>query len=101
LHNDELHSLYSSPNIVRVIKSMRMRWVGHVARMGEGRCVYRVLVGRPEGKRPPGRPRRRWEDNIKMDIREIGIDGANWIQLAQDRIQWRVCVHTVMNLRIP
>jgi hypothetical protein len=86
LHNDELLSLYSSPNIVRVIKSRRMRWVGHVARMGKGRGVYRVLVGRPEGKRPLGRPRRRWEDNIKMDLREIEIDGANWIQLAQDRV---------------
>jgi hypothetical protein len=79
LHNDELHSLYSSSNIIRVIKSRRMRWAGHVARMVEGRDVYRVLVGRPEGKRPLGRPRRRWEDNIKMDIREIGIDGENWI----------------------
>jgi hypothetical protein len=80
LHNDKLHSLHSSPNIVRVIKSKRMRWAGHVARMGEGRSVYRVLVGRPEGKRPLGRPRRRWEINIKMDLRKIGIDGANWIQ---------------------
>jgi hypothetical protein len=69
--------------------------------MGEGRGVYRVLVGRPEGKRPLGRPRRRWEDNIKMDLREIGIDGANWIQLAQDRVQRRACVNTVMNLRVP
>jgi hypothetical protein len=101
LHNDELHSLYSSPNIVRVIKSKRMRWAGHVARMGEGRVVYRVLVGRSEGKRLLGRPRRRWEDNIKMDLREIGIDGANWIQLAQDRDWWRACVNTVMNLRVP
>jgi hypothetical protein len=82
LYNDELHSLYSSPNIVKVIKSRRMRWAGHVARMGEGRGVYRVLVGRPEGKRPLGRPTRRWKDNIKMDVREIGIDGANWIRLA-------------------
>jgi hypothetical protein len=82
-YNDELHSLYSSPNIVRVIKSRRMRWAGHVARVGEGRGVYMVLVGRPEGKRPLGRPRRRWEDNIKLDLREIGIDGANWIRLAQ------------------
>jgi hypothetical protein len=82
LHNDELHSLYSSPNIIRVIKSRRMRWAGHVARMGEGRGVYRFLVGRPEGKRPLGRRRRRWEDNIKMDLRELGIDGANWILLA-------------------
>jgi hypothetical protein len=101
LHNDELHSLYSSPNIVRVIKSRRMRWAGQVARMREGRGVYRVLVGRPEGKRPLGRPRRRWEDNIKMDLREIGIDGANLIQLAQDRVQWRACVNTVINLRVP
>jgi hypothetical protein len=88
LHNDELHSLYSSPKIFRVIKSRRMRWVGHVARMGEGRGVYRVLVGKPEGKRPLGRPRRIWEYNIKMELREIGIDVANRIQLAQDRVQW-------------
>jgi hypothetical protein len=101
LHNDELHSLYSSPNIVRVIKSRRTRWAGHVARMGEGRCVYRVLVGRPESKRPLRRPRRRWEDNIKMGIREIGIDGAKWIQLAQDRVRWRAFVNTVMKLRFP
>jgi hypothetical protein len=97
----ELHSLYSSPNIVRVIKSRRMGWAGHVVRMGEGRGFYRVLVGIPEGKRPLGRPRRRWEDNNKMDLREIGIDGANWFQLAQDRVQWRACVNTVMNLRVP
>jgi hypothetical protein len=101
LHNDELHSLYSSPNIVRVIKSRRMRWAGHGAHVGEGRGVYRVLVGRPKGKRPLGRHRRRWEDNIKMDLRAIGIDGANWIQLAHDRVQWRACVNTVMNLRVP
>jgi hypothetical protein len=87
LHNDELHSLYSSPNVVRVIKSRRMRWAGHVARIGEGRSVYRVMVGRPEGKRPLGRPRRRWKDNIKIDLREIGIDGVNWIRLAQVRVQ--------------
>jgi hypothetical protein len=80
LHNDELHSLYSSPNIVRAIKSRRMRWAGHVARMREGRGV-RVLVGRPKGKRPLGRPRHRWEDNIKVDLRETGIDGA------QDRVR--------------
>jgi hypothetical protein len=84
LHNDELHSLYPSPNIVRVIISRRMKWAGDVAHMGEGRGVYRVLGGRPEGKRPLGRPRRRWKDNIKMDLREIAIDGADWIQLAQD-----------------
>jgi hypothetical protein len=100
LHNNELHSLYSSPNIIRVIKSRRMRWAGHVACMGEGRVVYRVLVGRPEGKRPLGRPWRGWENNIKMDLREIGIDGANWIRLAQDRVQWRAFENTVMNLRV-
>jgi hypothetical protein len=101
LHNDELHSLYSSPNIVRVIKARRMRWAGHVARMGEGRGVYRVLVGRPEGKRPLERPRHRWEDNVKLHFRVIGIDGANWIHLAQDTVQWRAFVNTVMDLRVP
>jgi hypothetical protein len=101
LHSDELHSLYSSLNIVRVIKSRRMRWAGHVARMGEGRVAYRVLVGRPEGKRPVGRPRRRRENNIKTDLREIGIDGANWIRLAQDRVHWRAFVNTEINLRVP
>jgi hypothetical protein len=94
-------SLYYSPYIIRVIKSRRMRWAGHVACMGEGRGVYSVLVGRPEGKTPLGRPRRKWEDNIKMDLREIGIDGANWIQLAQDRVHWRAFMNTVMNLRVP
>jgi hypothetical protein len=101
LHNAELHSLYSSPNIVRVIKSRRMRWAGYVACMGEGRGVYRVLVGRPKGKRPLGRPRHRWEVNIKMDLREIGINGANWIRLAQDRVQWWAFVNIVMNLWVP
>jgi hypothetical protein len=101
LHNVEIHSLYSSPNTVRVIKSRRMRWAGHVARMGKGRGVYRVLVERPEGKRPLGRPMCRWEDNIKMDLREIGIDGANWTWLAQDRVQWWAFVNTEMNLRDP
>jgi hypothetical protein len=101
LHSDELHSLYSSPNIVRVIKSRRMRWAGHVPRMGKGRGVYRVLVGRPEGKTPLGSPRLRWEDNIKTDLTEIRIDGANWIRLAEDRVQWWSFVNTVMNLRVP
>jgi hypothetical protein len=101
LHNDELHSLHSSLNIVRAIKSRRMRWVGHVACMGEGRGVYRVLVGRPEGKRPMGRPRHRWEGNIKLDFREMGINGANWIQLAQDRVQWWAFVNMVMKLQVP
>ena len=86
---------------MRVIKSIRMRLAGHVARMGEGRGVYRVLVGKPEGKRPLGRPRRRWEDNIKMDLHEVGCGGINWIELAQDRDRWRALVNAVMNLRVP
>jgi hypothetical protein len=101
LRNDELHSLYSSPNIVRVTKSRRVRWAGHAARMGEGRGVYRVLVVKPEGERPLGRPRSRWEGNIKLDLREIGVDGANWIRLAQDRVQLRASVNTVMNRPFP
>jgi hypothetical protein len=101
LHNDELHNLYSSPNIVRVIKSSSMKWAGHVERMEEGRVVYRVLIGRPESKRPLGRPRRRWEDNIELDLREIGIDGTNWIQLAQDRAQLRDFVDMATNLWVP
>jgi hypothetical protein len=83
LHNDELHNLYCSPSIVRVIKSREMRWLGHAAHMEEGRGVCRVLVGRPKRKRPLGRHRHRWEDNIKLDLREIRIDRTNWIQLAQ------------------
>jgi hypothetical protein len=100
LHNEELHNLYSSPDIIRQIKSRRMRWVGHVARMGEERKVYKVLVGKPEGKRPIGRPRRRWEDEIRMDIREIGLGGVDWSRLAQDRERWRAVVSAVMNLRV-
>jgi len=88
LHNEKLNNLYVSPNFVRVIKSRRMRWAGHLARMGEGRGMYRVLVGKPEGKRPLGRPRRRWEDNIKTDLQEIGCGGMDWIELAQDRDRW-------------
>ncbi|KAJ4429807.1 hypothetical protein ANN_22011 [Periplaneta americana] len=101
LHNTELHALYSSPNIIRNLKSRRLRWAGHVARMGESRNAYRVLVGRPEGKRPLGRPRRRWEDNIKMDLREVGCDDRDWINLAQDRDRWRAYVRAAMNLRVP
>jgi hypothetical protein len=101
LHNEELQSLYSSPNIVRVIKSRKLRWARHVARMGEGKGFFRVLVGKPEGKRPLRRPRRRWEDNIKLDLRDIEIDGANWIRLAQYKVQWRNFVNTVMNLWVP
>jgi hypothetical protein len=101
LHNDELYSLYFSPNIVRVIKARRLRWVGHVACMGEGRGVYKALIGKPKGKRPLGRPRCRWEDNIKLDLREMGIDGVNWIWLAQDRVQWQAFVNMVINLHVP
>src|SRR5215813_648463 len=101
LHNEELSDLYSLPNIVRVVKSRRMRWAGHVARMGEGRGVHRVLVGKPEGKRPLGRPRRRWEDNIKMDLREIGGGCGDWMELAQDRDRWLALVSRVMNIRVP
>ncbi|KAJ4429835.1 hypothetical protein ANN_22039 [Periplaneta americana] len=101
LHNAELHALHPSPDIIRNIKSRRLRWAGYVARMGESRNAYRVLVGRPEGKRSLGRPRRRWEDNIKMDLREVGYDGRDWINLAQDRDQWRAYVRAAMNLRAP
>ena len=101
LHNEELNGLYCSPNIVRVVKSRRMRWAGHVARMRERRSVYRVLVGKPEGKRPLGRPRLRWEDNIKMDLQEMGCGCMDWIDLAQDRgRRWGV-VNVVMNLWVP
>jgi hypothetical protein len=101
LHNEELHGLYSSSSIIRVIKARRMRWVGHVARMREVRGAYNILVGRPEGWRPLGTPRRRWEDNINMDLREIGFGDVDWIHCAQDRDRWRAVVNTVMNLRVP
>ncbi|KAJ4432165.1 hypothetical protein ANN_20781 [Periplaneta americana] len=101
LHNTELHALYSLPDIIRNIKSRRLRWAGHVARKGESRNAYRVLVGRPEGKRPLGRPRRRWEDNIKMDLREVGYDDRERINLVQDRDQWRAYVRAAMDLRVP
>jgi hypothetical protein len=101
LHNDELHNLYSSPSIIRRIKSMRMRWTGHVARMGEKRNAYRILVEYPEGKRPLGRPRRRWVGNIKIDLREIRWDGMDWIDLPLDRDQWRALVNAEMNFRVP
>jgi len=90
LHNEELNEMYSSPNIVRVMKSRRMRWAEYVARMGKRRGVYRILVGKPEGRRPLGRPRHRWKDNIKMDHQETGCEGMDWIELAQDMDRWRV-----------
>jgi hypothetical protein len=99
LHNEELRDVYSSPSIIRIIKSRRMRWAGHVAQIGEKRNVYRLLVGKPEGRRPIGRPRRRWVDNIKMDLLEIGWGVVDWIGLAQDRDKWRALVNAVMNLR--
>jgi len=101
LHNEELNDLYSSPNIVRVIKSRRMRRAGYVAHMGEERGVYKVLVGKPEGKRPLGRPRRRWVDNIRMNLQEVECGYVDWIGLAQDKGRWRTLVSAVMNLRVP
>jgi hypothetical protein len=100
LIGNELHNLYSSPSIIRIINSRKMRWAGHVARMGK-KIAYRILVGKPEGKRPLGRPRRMWVDNTKMDLREIGWDGVDWMGMAHDRDQWRALVNTVLNLRVP
>jgi len=100
LHNEELNDLYSSPNIVRVIKSRRMRWAGHVARMGEETGVYRVLREKPEGRRLLDRPRRRWVDNIRTDLQEVGCGYMDWIGLAQDSDRWRMLVSAVMNLQV-
>ena len=101
LHNEELHSLYRSPNKIRGIKSRRLRWAGHVARMEEGRSAFKILTGTPTGKSPLGRPRRRCEGNIRMDLEEIGINAGNWVHSAQDRDYWRALVNAAMNLRVP
>ena len=101
LHNEELHSLYRLPNIVRVIKSIRLRWTGYVARMEEGKSAFKILTGKPTGKRPLRRPSRTWEDNVRMDLKEIGIDRKNWVVYAQDGDYWRALVNVALNLRVP
>jgi hypothetical protein len=101
LHNEELHHLFSSPSIIRIIKARMMRWTGHVARMGEKRNAYRLLVRKPEGRRPLGRPRRRSIDNIRMDLVEVGWGDMDWISLAEDRDRWRALLNSVLNLRVP
>jgi hypothetical protein len=101
LHNEELRDFYSSPSIIRIIKSRRMRWAGHVARMKEKRNAYRLLVGKSEGKRPLGRPRRRWVDNIKRNLGEVGWGDVVWIGLAKDRNRWRAVMNSALNLRVP
>jgi hypothetical protein len=101
LHNEELHDMYSSPIIIRIILARRMRWVGHVVQMGEKRKAYRLSVGKPEGRRPLGRPRRRWLDNVRMDLVEVGWGDVDWIGLAHNRDRWRALVNLVLNLRVP
>jgi hypothetical protein len=101
LHNEELNDLYSLPNILWVVKSRRMRWAGHVTRMGEERGMHRVSVGKPEGRRPLGRPRRKWEDNISIDLQKVGGGRGDWMELAQDRDGWRALVSTVRDFRVP
>jgi hypothetical protein len=101
LHSEELRDLYSSPSIIRIIKSRKMRWAGHVARIGEKRNSYILLVGKPEGRRPLGRPRHRWVDNIRMDLGEVGWVNVDWIGLAKDRNRWRAVVNSVLHLRVP
>jgi hypothetical protein len=101
LHTEELHDLYSSPSIIRILKARKMRRAGHVARMGEKRNAYSVFVGKPEGRKPLGRPRRRWLDNIRVDLVEVGWGDVDWIGLAQGRDRWRALVNSVLNLRVP
>jgi hypothetical protein len=101
MRNEELHDFYSSPSIIKIIRSRRMRWAGHVARTGEKWNTFRLLVGNPEEKRPLGRPRRRWVGNIRMDLGEVGWGNVDWIVLAQDKNRWRALVNSVLNLRVP
>ena len=101
LHNEELHNFYRSPNIIRGIKSRRLRWAGHIVRMEECRSAFKILTGTPTGKRLLGRLRRRWEDNIRMDLKEIGENTRNWVESAQDKNYWRVLVNAALNLRFP
>jgi hypothetical protein len=101
LHNEELYNLYFSSSIIRIIKSRWIRWVGHVVQMGKKRNLYRLLVGKPEGKRPLGRPRSRWIDNIKMDLLEIGLSVVDWTGLVQGRYRWKALVNVVMDLQVP
>jgi hypothetical protein len=101
LYNEELNDLYSSPTIIRVIKSRSMRWAGHVTCMGESRGAYRILMGRPEGRRPLGRPRHRWENNIKMELQDVVWGFMDWTDLAQDRDRCRALMNAVMNIRFP
>jgi hypothetical protein len=100
LHDDELYGLYSSPNIIRIIKSRKMSWAEHVAQGVGKKNAYRLLIGKPEGTRPLGKPRRRWVDNIKVGLVEVGLVGLYWIDLAQDRYSWRALVNTVTNLQV-
>jgi hypothetical protein len=101
LHNEELRDLYSSPSIIRKIRLRSMRWTGHVARMGEKKNAYRLFMGKPEGRRPLGRPRHRWVDNIRMDVREVGWADVDWIGLAKDRNRWIALVNSVLSLWVP
>jgi hypothetical protein len=101
LHNEELRDLYSSPSIIRIIKSRKIKWVGYVARMGEKRNAYRLLVRKPEGKRPIRKPIRRWVDNIRIDLGKVGWGDVDWIGLAKDRDKWRALVNSVFNFRVP
>jgi hypothetical protein len=101
LHNEKLYSLYRSCNIIRVIKTTRLRWAGHVARIVEGRSTFKILTGIPAGKIPLTRPRRRWEDNIRMNLKGIGINTSNWVDSAKDRDYWKIFVYMALNILVP